>query len=148
MVEKKSPIRLLRVAIAALIAELIPLIVLVAAITIYGYLMPGLDKSVYETFATQAAAYIGPVAGTLATLGMAFWAARKPENRRWLHGLLTGILVVILDLAIFATPKADFDLNDGLVLLAKFAAGLLGGYLAQRRYQNQSLASRESHRLI
>ena len=148
MEEKKSPIRLLRVALAALFAELIPLIVLVAAVTIYGYLHPGLDKSIYETFATQAAGIIGPVAGTLATLGLAFWAARKPESRRLLHGLLTGILVVILDLAIFATPKADFELKDVLVLLAKLVAGALGGYLAQRRYQNQPLENRQSHRVI
>ena len=148
MKEKKSPVRLLRVALAALFAELIPLIVLVAAVTVYGYLMPGLDKSDYETFAKQAAAYIGPVAGTLATLGFAFWAARKPESRRLLHGLLTGILVVILDLAIFSTPKADFDLKDVLVLLAKLVAGALGGYLAQRRYQNQAIENSAGHPII
>jgi putative membrane protein (TIGR04086 family) len=149
MEEKKSPVRLLRITTAALFAELIPLIILVATVTVYGFIgAPGQDKAVYESFAEKAGNYIGPIAGTLATLGMGFWAARKPTEKRLLHGLLTGVFVVLLDLAIFASPKADFDLTDALILAGKFIAGTLGGYLAQRRYQNMPAEATKNHRVI
>ena len=148
MENKKPSIRLLRIGTAALFAELIPLAVLVATITGYGFLAPDQDKAAYEQFAEKAGSYVGPIAGTVATFGMAYWAARKPENARLLHGLLTGALVVLLDFAIFATPKADFDVMDILILLAKFAAGALAGFLAQRRYHNQPIDARKSHRVI
>ena len=77
----KKPVRLLRVTIAATLAQLIPLVILVAIITVYGYLAaPGQTQEIYEAFVKQAGKFTGPVAGTLATLGMAFWAARKQTN--------------------------------------------------------------------
>ncbi|MFC5271305.1 hypothetical protein [Adhaeribacter terreus] len=149
MEESKPKIRLLRITIAALLAELIPLVILIIAVTAYGYIAtPAQDKAALEAFAGKAGLYIGPIAGMLAALGMGFWAARKLTNSRLLHGLLTGAFIVLLDLAIFAKPKADFDLTDVLVLVGKFLAATLGGYLADRRYQNLPAEARESHRLI
>ena len=126
---------MLRISLAAVFAELIPLAVLVATVTIYGYVVPGQEKTAYEQFAAKAGSYIGPIVGTLATFGMAYWAARKPENTQLLHGLLTGALVVLLDLAIFATPKADFNLTDALVLVVseenKRISLVEGGHMSQ-----------------
>ena len=145
----KKPVRLLRVTIAATLAQLIPLVILVAIITVYGYLAaPGQTQEIYEAFVKRAGKFTGPVAGTLATLGMAFWAARKQTNAWVLHGTLTGILVVILDLAIYASQPQNFDLTFGLGLPAKLLAGVLGGYLAKCRYQNLPPEARESHRLV
>ena len=139
----------MRIITAGLFAGLIPVIILVAVVTIHEYITtPGLDKNAYVSYAEKAGHYIGPVAGTLATLGMGFWAARKPRQKRILHGLLTGVFVILLDLAIFATPKTDFELEDLLVLTAKLVAGLLGGYLAWLRYRRQPPETRKSHRLI
>jgi hypothetical protein len=145
----KKPVRLLRIAIAAVLSELIPLIILVVILTVYGYMVtPGPNQEFSESFVKQAGKYTGPIAGTLATLGMAFWAARNQTHTWLLHGALTGILVVLLDLAIYTSQPENFDLVFGLGLPAKFLAGVLGGFLAKRRYQNLPPEERESHRLI
>ena len=145
----KKPVRLLRVTIAAVLSELIPLLILVIAITVWGFLAsPGDGQAVYEAFAQQAGKYTGPIIGPLATLGMSFWAARKQTNAWLLHGTLTGILVVILDLAIYASQATSFEAPFLIGLVAKLLAGVLGGYLAQRRYQNLPADARESHRLV
>jgi putative membrane protein (TIGR04086 family) len=147
--EKKPPFRLTRVAIAATLAQLIPLIVLVATITVYSYLIaPNLDKEIYEEFATRIAKPIGWIAGTLATLGMAFWAARKAHNRQVIYGVATGALVVLLDILSQTNANKPFDLIDILVLVAKLMAGTLGGYLAWQRYRNLPAEKRHTHRLI
>jgi len=145
----KKPVRLLRVTIAAVLSELIPLLVLVIVLTIWGYLAaPGDGVAIYEAFAQQAGKYTGPIIGPLATLGMSFWAARNQTNAWLLHGTLTGILVVILDLAIYASQATSFEAPFLIGLVAKLLAGVLGGYLAQRRYQNLPADARESHRLV
>src|SRR5436190_1615782 len=111
----KNPIRLQRIVIAALLAELIPLLILVAVVTIYGFMAsPGLEKGVYNEFASRAGKIINPLAGSLATFGMAYWAARKPEKAKVLHGVFTGLVVIFIELAILATPTSEFGLGDGL----------------------------------
>lgn len=145
----KKPVRLLRVTIAAVLSELIPLLVLVIAITVWGYLAaPGNGQAVYEAFAQQAGKYVGPVIGPLVTLGMGFWAARKQTNAWLLHGTLTGAMVVVLDLAIYASQATNLEPLFLIGLVAKLLAGVLGGYLAKRRYQNLPADARESHRLV
>ena len=145
----KKPVRLLRVTIAAVLSELIPLLVLVIVLTIWGYLAaPGDGVAIYESFAQQAGKYTGPIIGPLATLGLSFWAARNQTNAWLLHGTLTGVLVVILDLAIYASQATNSEPVFFIGLVAKLLAGILGGYLAQRRYQSLPPEARESHRII
>lgn len=147
--EKKSPFQLTRVAIAATLAELIPLVILVATITVYSYLIaPNLPKEVYQAFADRAGKIIGATAGPLATLAMGFWAARKFHNKQVLYGFATGALVVLLDIVIQSNTNSAIDLTQILVLLAKLMAGTLGGYMAWRRYRNLPADQRNTHRLI
>ncbi len=146
---KKEPVRILRVLMAALMAEFIPLIILVAVLTVWGVsAAPGQGQAVYEAFARQAGEYINPIVGPLAALAFGFWAARKPWHNHVLHGFLTGLLVAILDIIIMVLTSAEFDAIDIITLLAKIAAGTIGGYLAKRRYENLPADQRESHRLI
>jgi hypothetical protein len=148
MEQKNPPFRLIRIAIAAVLAELIPLVVLVATITVYSYaIAPGLNKEAYQAFADSAGKIIGPGVGTLATLGMAYWAARKFAYRQVMYGLATGVLVIILEISVLATPKADFDFMNVLVLLGKLLAGALGGFLAMQRYKNRTMPP-EGHRIL
>ena len=149
MKDQSSPLRFQRIVIAAILARLIPVVVLVATVTIYSYLaVPGLAPDQYSSFALEAGRLINITIGTLATLGMAYWAARKPESAQKLHGILVGIVVVMIDLAILFTPGADFSLLNGIAMLLKIIAGALGGYLAEKNYRPHPAGQPESHRII
>jgi hypothetical protein len=141
MKENKSPIRLQRVVIAALLAELIPLLVLVAVVTGYAYLVsPNVEAGVYKDFANRAGKLINPLIGALATFGMAYWAARKPESSKVLHGVFTGLVVIFIELAILATPGSEFGLSEGLGMAGKLAAGALGGFAALQVFRKNQLS--------
>jgi hypothetical protein len=149
MTETKKPLRLQRIVIAALLAQLIPLLVLMAVITVYGYLVsPAPDSGFYQSFAARAGKIVNPVVGSLATFGLGYWAARKPDHSKIMHGALTGVVVVFIEVAIFATPGPEFGLSEGLGMLAKLLAGCLGGYAAQRSALKHPEDEKSGHRFF
>lgn len=149
MEKTKKPVSWLRVALAALMAELVPLLILVVAVSVYGFIIaPNQNAEFYQAFAENTGKYIGPIAGTLSTLALGFWAASHNSGRELLHGFLTGLVVAVLDATILVSPSAEFDAVSVLVLGGKLLAGLLGGYVAKRRYQHLPREDRKTHNLI
>ena len=149
MEKTKKPVRWLRVALAALMAQLVPLLILVVTVSVYGFIIaPNQTPEFYKAFADQIGKYIGPAAGTIATLGFGFWTGRHAPGQELLHGFLTGLVVAVLDATILVSPSAEFDTSSVLVLIAKILAGALGGFLAKRRYENLPHDSRPGHRII
>lgn len=149
MKEGKTPLRMRRVVIAALLAELIPIIVLMAVIITYGYIAaPEQSPDTYKVFAEKAGRVIKPLVGTLATLGMGYWAANKTEQDHLKYGIYTGLVVILIELAILATPETTFGLTTILTILGSLIGGTLGGYLAQKRYLKRQASGQTGHRLI
>lgn len=149
MKETKKSLSLPRIVLAALLAQLITWLVIMAVIIGYGYLVsPPADSGFYQSFSARVNQIINPVVGSLATFGWAYWAARKPETTKIMHGALTGVIVVFIELAILATPGAEFGLSEGLGISAKLTAGVLGGLVAQRSAIRHPQEEKAGHRLF
>lgn len=145
----KKTFRMQRVVIAALLAELIPILILVAVVIGYGYIAaPDQNSEAYKVFAEKAGRVVKPLAGTLATLGMGYWAARKTDTDHLKYGVYTGMVVILIELAILATPETTFSIANFFTMLGSLIGGTLGGFLAQKRYLKQKATGNPGHRLL
>ena len=70
-----------RVQVAVILAELLPILLLVAIVAVYGVIRKPDSLSPSE-FAPLAGTWVGPIGGFLATLLFAWWAARRVRSRR------------------------------------------------------------------
>ena len=123
----------LRIAAAIFLAELLPVLLLVAVVFVYGAFKQPESMSP-EKFAPLAGNWVGPIGGFVATFLLAWWCARRAPSRKFLHGLVVGIGTALLDLVLGALLAGDgvfqpifLVSNSGRVL-----AGILGGWLATR----------------
>jgi hypothetical protein len=124
----------IRVVVAVILAETLPILLLVAIVFVYsgirqtGSLPP-------KDFAPLAGNWVGPIGGFLATFLFASWAARRAPVRKVAHGVSVGVGTAVLDLCLGillgaggAIPALLFFSNGGRIL-----AGVLGGWLEARR---------------
>jgi hypothetical protein len=123
----------MRVVVAVVLAEALPILLLVAILVVYGAVRQKDSLSPAE-FAPLAGNWVGPIGGFFATLLVAWWAARRAQKHRVLHGTAVGAGTAVLDfgLAILlagagAIQPVFFISNAGRIL-----AGVLGGWLATR----------------
>ena len=122
-------IRWLRLIPAAIVAELIPIIALIAIVALFG---PG-DPAEAEAYATRLGPWVGPLGGALATFLLAIWVARPLATGHVLHGALLGVLVALLDAGLLVAGSTPFQWLFVVSGLGRIVAGSLGGYLASRR---------------
>jgi hypothetical protein len=124
----------IRVAVAVILAEMLPILLLVAIVVVYSVIRQPESMSP-EKFAPRAGMWVGPIGGFLATLFFAWWAAR-PASEQWVrYGTTVGVGTAILDLGlgillggVGAIQPIFFLSNGGRIL-----AGALGGWLSTRR---------------
>lgn len=122
-----------RVVLSVAIAEVLPIVALVAIVIVYG-MIRSTDSPKPEEFAPLAGRWVGPIGGFLATLILARWCASRASGRRMVHGLAVGVgtalLDVILGFALGGSGAVGMIFvvsNSGRVL-----AGLCGAYLASK----------------
>ncbi len=120
-----------RVFLAALGAVLFPVFLLVAIVFVYGFMRQA-DSPTPEAFAPIAGAWVGPIGGFLATLPLAYWAARHGEKPVW-DGLAVGGLSVLLDHAMGVLLSAPFQMLFVFSYAGRIMAGLIGGWLVPTR---------------
>jgi hypothetical protein len=124
----------IRVFMAVILAEIVPILLLVAVIFVYSVIRQTESLSPQE-FAPRAGMWVGPIGGFLATCLFAWWAARRAPERRMLYGMAVGIGTALLDLGLgillggASAIHAIFFLSNG----GRVLAGVLGGWLATRR---------------
>jgi hypothetical protein len=125
--------RKMRVVVAIVLAEALPLLLLFAIVFAYG-VMRQKDSLSPAEFAPLAGNWVGPIGGFLATLLFAWWAARSAQKQRLAHGAIVGVGTAVLDLGLgmllggaAAMRPIFFVSNAGRLL-----AGVLGGWLATR----------------
>src|SRR5580692_8647045 len=80
-----------RVIGAIILAEALPILLLVAVVFVYGFLRKEGSPSPAE-FAPRAGNWVGPIGGFVATLLFAWWAARRAPVQRIAHGAATALL--------------------------------------------------------
>jgi hypothetical protein len=124
----------IRVVVAVLLAESLPILLLVAIVFVYAAVRKTGSPSP-EEFAPRAGMWVGPLGGFLATCLFAWWASRRAASRRLAHGAAVGLATALLDFGLaLLLSGADaiqpilFFSNGGRIL-----AGVLGGWLARRR---------------
>jgi hypothetical protein len=123
----------MRVVVAVVLAEALPILLLVAIVVIYGIVRQK-DSLSPEEFAPLAGNWVGPIGGFFATLLFAWWAARRAQKHRVVHGTVVGAGTAVLDFGLGmllagagAVQPLFFISNAGRIL-----AGVLGGWLATR----------------
>jgi putative membrane protein (TIGR04086 family) len=110
---RMANIRWGRILLAAVAAEVVVILLLVAAST------------VFKVPAELAGYYVAPPASGLATFLTVLWVARKLESRFILHGVLVGLVGVVLTGGFIFTAKPE----DRLMYLVSFVLRIVGGYL-------------------
>jgi len=124
----------IRVVVAVFLAELLPILLLVAVVFVYGAIRKS-ESLTPEEFAPRAGDWVGPIGGFLATLYFAWWAGRRAPEHKLAIGTTVGVGTALFDLVLgilltggLAIPPLIFLSNGGRIL-----AGVLGGWLATRR---------------
>lgn len=112
-----------RVILAVIAAEAVPILLLILLVAAWG----PTDQAGAQEFAARLGQWVGPVGGGVMCFLAALWVARKPEQRRVLHGGMVGVGAAMLDVGLLAAGGAAFAWlfvasNAGRVL-----AGILGG---------------------
>jgi hypothetical protein len=136
MMAQSGPLNWLRIMLAAVVAEVVPILLLVLIVVVYGFVRQA-DSPTPAEFAPRAGNWVGPIGGFLATLFAAWFVARRAAAQPITHGLAVGIGAAILDIILGIllsggeAAYAVFFLSN----VGRITAGLAGGFLAARRGQ-------------
>ncbi len=160
MPRPRSSFRWLRILIAAVLAEAIPILLLVALVAVFG----PKEQTAAQAYAEHLGQWVGPLGGALMCFLAAWWVnlwrthtcvpcwqscqhyvpaktERRDESRRGrhecprhhvLHGFIVGVLAALLDIAILIATGAAFQWLFVASNLGRILAGLLGGWMASR----------------
>jgi len=109
-----------RVILAAVAAEVLVILSLLAA------------SAVFKVPGELAGYYVAPPASAIATFLMVVWVARKLESRFILHGVLVGLVGVVLTGGFIFAAKPEDRLMYVVSFVLRIAGGYLGGMVAQR----------------
>ena len=109
-----------RVVLAAVAAEVLVILSLLAA------------SAAFKVPGELAGYYVAPPAGALATFLMALWVARKLESRYILHGVLVGLVGVVLTAGFIFTAKPEDRWMYVVSFVLRIVGGYVGGLVAQK----------------
>jgi hypothetical protein len=123
-------IRLVRILIAAIAAEVLGVIALVIVVALFG---PS-EKTAAEAYAMKLGFWVGPISGFVFCLLGGFWVARGLANAQVLNGFIMGLAGAGIDVAILAVTGTllPFEPIFALSNVGRIIAGTLGGWLAKR----------------
>ena len=110
-----------RVILAAVAAEVVVILLMLAVSTVFK--VPG----------EVAGYYVAPPASAVATFLMVLWVARKVDSRFILHGVLVGLIGVVLTGGFIFTAMPEDRLMYVVSFVLRIVGGYVGGLVAQRR---------------
>ena len=133
VMENTAKFQWIRVLVAIIIAESLPILILVAIVAVYGAVSDQTqpDSITPEEFAPIAGNWVGPIGGFVATMLLSWWAARVIPARALSHGLAVGAGTALLDLSLGLSMGGGAML--ALLILSncgRIVAGSLGGFVA------------------
>ena len=135
-IQKIQKFRWVRVLVAIFVAELLPILLLVAIVMIYASVsdqtQPGSMKP--EEFAPRAGNWVGPIGGFMATMCLSWWAAGVIPKRAMAHGFVVGAGTAMLDFGL-AVLIGGGTISPVLVIsnCGRILAGVLGGFVASKK---------------
>lgn len=118
-----------RLLAAFVVAELVPIAVLVAIIAI--------ARPAHEdptAFANRVGSWVGPIGGALMAFVMARWLVRPLTAGRVRHGLALGILLAVLDAVLLVAGGQAFRWLFVLSNTGKIVAALCGAIAAPQTW--------------
>ncbi len=119
----------LRVLGAAVLAEAIPIVLLVAVVAAFG--PPTADGA--KHFAERVGLWLGPLAGIVCTFGAAFWLSHSRGAHAPLRtGVTLGLFVACLDVALLIAGGTAFAWVFVASNVGRVLAGTAGGIVAAR----------------
>lgn len=141
MREERTALHWLRISLAIMAAEAVPIVLLILIVVCYSATPQAATRSP-EEFAPVAGNYVGPIGGFFSVLFFAWWAARPASSRQIAHGAAVGIGTALVDFTIGmmasaggAVPILLYFSNGGRIL-----AGVLGGWLCARQARQAKAA--------
>ena len=111
-----------RIAGAGLVAEIVPIVLLVLVVAGFG---PG-DEAAAQAFAERQGRWVGPLGGAAACAAAGWWAARG-SARGLATGVAVGGIAAALDLALIVGSGAPFEWLFAASNAGRVLAGALGG---------------------
>jgi hypothetical protein len=129
-----SRIRWGRVLVAAVTSDAAVIALLFAAITIYMSMTPGLTDDQYYALGEDIGYYVAPTAGAILTALSVLWVARRLTSAFVLHGVLVGVVAMLLTLGFLFSARPDHRVMYVVSFGLKIAGGYVGGLVAQWRF--------------
>ncbi len=115
-----------RVVLAAIVAEAVPIVLLILLVAVLGPREPaGAEK-----YAARLGQWVGPIGGAVMCFIAARWVARKAERLRVTHGALVGAGAALLDIALLVGSGAAFEWLFVVSNAGRVIAGAGGGLAA------------------
>src|SRR5262245_48304476 len=118
-----------RIAIAALVAEVLGIAALAILVFLFG---PG-GWEASMPFAQRLGAWVGPISGFVLCLAGGYWVARSAPAARIANGAAMGVAGAILDLTIAVSGGGALSVLLLGSNAGRIAGGSIGGWLASKR---------------
>ncbi len=128
-------IPLIRLILAVIAAEFVPILLLIAMVTAFG--PPELAAA--EHFAAQTGRWVGPIGGAACAYLAAYGIGRLAPERALSDGIIVGLCLVALDSIFLFAVDAPFEWLYVGSNSAKAAAATFGGWVS--RSQARTIAS-------
>jgi hypothetical protein len=130
-IETSVQISIGRVAIAAIVAEVLAIGALLLVLPVVIFSDP-LSYGMAETFGRRLANWVMPIAGFGSCLLGGWWAARKLRTEHVRAGIFVGVAAALMDVAFLASLGAPLRTLFVVSELGRIAGAALGGRLAAR----------------
>lgn len=116
-----------RLILAVIAAEFVPILVLVAIVTAFG--PPELGAA--QHFAAQMGRWVGPIGGAVCAYLAAYGIGRIAPERALSDGVIVGLSLVALDGIILFAANAPLEWLYVLSNFGKLAAATFGGWVSR-----------------
>jgi hypothetical protein len=130
-----------RILIAAVMSEVGVIAVLFAVITAYTLLTPTMTDTQYNSLGQEVGYYVAPAAGAIMTVLSVLWAARRLTSDFILHGLLVGVVSVVLTVGFIFGVRPDHRVMYIIAFGLRIVGGYAGGVLAQWKFNARASGS-------
>jgi hypothetical protein len=131
-------IPVVRLILAVIAAELVPLIILVAIVGAFGPSEP--DLAAAQQFAARMGRWVGPIGGAICAYLAAYGIGRIAPERALSDGIIVGLCLAALDVIILVASNAPFEWLYVWSNVGKLAAATLGGFVSRGQPKTDSPA--------
>jgi small-conductance mechanosensitive channel len=141
MSETSTKILWVRAILTGIAAVVIAFIVLMLVVTIYAFVLAFRERGAPDTeMIGQFAEWLGMWLSPLLTIILAFFGAmmvaRKAGGQFLLHGILVGMVIVILSFLETKIFGGSLDMKEAIYLLFYLVSAGLGGFRSVPKHRN------------